>query len=335
MRVEEVKTRFTADTQKYIRDIQRAQKALNTFLRTDNMTQKEKAEYRLQTAIQKRARAEARALTQELKGKQQSISANRKLESSQNNVNKSISKSASSSKMFGGELAHLARNVMTLYYSFKSLSKVLTTGIDFNRTKENARLAFTVMFRSADVASKKIQELQEYAVKSPLSFKETISASKQLSAYGFGADTLVQNMEMLGTVAKATGHSLDDIAYVYGTLKTQGQANARDLMQFSMRGIPIFEELAEVMRVDQKEIKKLTADGKVGFEEVEKAFKNMTKEGGKFGGLLDEWMKGFDGMASQLEDTFQQSMGQMTEPMFEALKAQVEEIGRASCRERV
>ena len=78
MRVEEVKTRFTADTQKYIRDIQRAQKTLNTFLRTDNMTQREKAEYRLQTAIQKRARAEAVALTQELKGKQQVVSANKK-----------------------------------------------------------------------------------------------------------------------------------------------------------------------------------------------------------------------------------------------------------------
>jgi len=328
MRVEEVKTSFVADTQKYIRDIQKAQKVLNTFLRTDNMTQREKAENRLQVAIQKRARAEAVALTQELKGKQQATSANSKLVSSQNNVNKSISKSTSSSKKFGGELAHLARNVMTLYYSFKSLSKVLTTGIDFNRTKEDAKLAFTVMFRSADVATQKIKELQEYAIASPLSFKETISASKQLSAYGFGADTLVQNMEMLGTVAKATGHSLDDIAYVYGTLKTQGQAYARDLMQFSMRGIPIFEELAEVMRVDQKEIKKLTADGKVGFKEVEKAFKNMTKEGGKFGGLLDEYMQGFSGITSQLEDTFQQSMGQMTEPMFEALKAQIEGLIR-------
>lgn len=321
MRVEEVKTRFTADTQKYIRDIQRAQKALNTFLRTDNMTQKEKAEYRLQTAIQRRAQMEAKALMQELRLKQQVEKTNSRMFSS---VNKSISKSASSSKMFGGELAHLARNVMTLYYSFKSLSKVLTTGIDFNRTKENARLAFTVMFRSADVATQKIKELQEYAIASPLSFKETISASKQLSAYGFGADTLVQNMEMLGTVAKATGHSLDDIAYVYGTLKTQGQAYARDLMQFSMRGIPIYEELAEVLKVDQKEVKQLVTDGKVGFKEIEKAFKNMTKEGGKFGGLLDEYMQGFEGIASQLEDTFQQSMGQMTEPMFEALKTQVE-----------
>lgn len=326
MKVEEVKTSFVADTQKYIRDIQKAQKVLNTFLRTDNMTQREKAENRLQVAIQKRARAEAIALTQELKGKQQATSANSKLVSSQNNVNNSISKSSSSSKAFGAELAHVARNVMTLYYSVKSLGKVLTTGIDFNRTKENARLAFTVMFRSADVASKKIQELQEYAVKSPLSFKETISASKQLSAYGFAAEELVPAMEMLGTVAKATGHSLDDISYVYGTLRTQGRAYSRDLMQFSMRGIPIYEELAEVMRVDQKEIKKLTEEGKVGFKEVEKAFKNMTKEGGKFGGLLKEYMKGSEGIASQLEDTFQQSMGKMTEPLFESLKVQMREL---------
>lgn len=326
MRVEEVKTSFIADTQKYIKDIQKAQKVLNTFLNTNDMTKKEKAENRLQVAIQKRAQAQAKALTEELKLKRQVDSTNSKLVSSQNNVNKSISKSTSSSKMFAGELAHMARNVMTLYYSVKSLGKVLTTGIDFNKTKENARLAFTVMFRSADVATQKIKELQEYAIASPLSFKETISASKQLSAYGFAAEELVPAMEMLGTVAKATGHSLDDISYVYGTLRTQGRAYSRDLMQFSMRGIPIYEELAEVLKVDQKEIKKLTEEGKVGFKEVEKAFKNMTKEGGKFGGLLDEYMKGFEGIASQLEDTFQQSMGQMTEPMFEALKTQMKEL---------
>lgn len=320
MRVEEVKTSFIADTQKYIKDIQKAQKVLNTFLNTNDMTKKEKAENRLQVAIQKRAQAQAKALTQELKLKRQVDATNSKLASSQNNVNKSISKSSSSSKMFAGELAHIARNVMTLYYSVKSLGKVLTTGIDFNRTKEDARLAFSVMFRSADVATQKIKELQEYAIASPLSFKETISASKQLSAYGFGANELVPAMEMLGTVAKATGHSLDDISYVYGTLRTQGRAYSRDLMQFSMRGIPIYEELAEVMGVNQKEIKKLTEDGKVGFKEVEKAFKNMTKEGGKFGGLLDEYMKGFSGIASQFSDTMEVLLGDATKSIFGVLK---------------
>jgi hypothetical protein len=149
---------------------------------------------------------------------------------------KSMSSAASS---IATGLKGIAASYISVYAAFTAVKKVVKEGMDFNAFVETSTASFGVMLKSVDLAKSKMQELYDWAVKSPLTFKETVSASKQLLAYGFRAESLVSNMELLGTVAKATGHSLDDIAYVYGTLRTQGRAYTRDLMQFAMRGIPI------------------------------------------------------------------------------------------------
>lgn len=221
----------------------------------------------------------------------------------------------------GRDFANLARSVIGITAAFQTIKKTVSEGINFNKFVAEQTAAFGVMMKSTDAAKAKIQELYTFAVESPLTFKETVSASKQLLAYGFSAESLVKNMEMLGTVAKATGHSLDDISYVYGTLKTQNRAYSRDLMQFAMRGIPIYDELASVMGVTTQQIKKLTEQGAVGFEQVEQAFKNMTGEGGRFAGMMDAYMRTLSGQLSMLGDIAQQSAGNIASGITTALTA--------------
>jgi hypothetical protein len=226
----------------------------------------------------------------------------------------------------GQDFARLAGSVVGVTAAFQTIKKVISEGIGFNKFMQEQQAAFTVMMKSADGAKAKIKELFDFAVDSPLTFKETVSASKQLLAYGFGAETLVDNMKMLGTVAKATGKSLDDISYVYGTLKTQGRAYTRDLMQFAMRGIPIYEELAKVLNVDVKQVQKLTETGKVGFAEVEQAFKNITGEGGRFFGMMDEYMKTLPGQMSMLGDIMQQTAGNFTQGITDELIPAIKQL---------
>ena len=70
---------------------------------------------------------------------------------------------------------------------------------------------------------------------------------------------------MLGNVAAGVGSQLGDLAYLYGTLRTQGRAYAVDIRQFAGRGIPIYEELAKVLRVTKDNVSELVKEGKVGF----------------------------------------------------------------------
>jgi tape measure domain-containing protein len=111
---------------------------------------------------------------------------------------------------------------------------------------------------------------------------------------------------MLGDVASGLKIPFQDIAYLYGTLKTQGRAYQRDILQFQQRGIPVVEELAKQFGVSKSAISQMVTEGKIGFAEVEKAFKSMTSEGGMFFSMMDSQSKTVGGQISNLGDNWEQ-----------------------------
>lgn len=167
---------------------------------------------------------------------------------------------------------------------------------------EMQSVSFKTMLGDATKAGALMKELSDFAAKTPFELPNVVEAGKQLLAYGFNAKEIIPNVEMLGNVAAGLNIPLGDMTYLFGTLKAQGRAYTRDIMQFAMRGILIYEELAKVMGVSKDKIKDLVEEGKVGFPEVEKAFQNMTGEGGRFHDLMKEQAKTFTGVVSNIKD---------------------------------
>ena len=164
----------------------------------------------------------------------------------------------------------------------------------------------TLMNGDAQAAKALETQLVALAKTTPFSLVEIQDATKQLLAYGFSAGSVTKNIEMLGDVASALKIPFGDIAYLYGTLKTQGRAFAKDINQFTGRGIPIVAELAKQFGVAESEIMKMVEEGKVGFKEVEKAFQSMTAEGGMFFNMMEEQTKTTGGRLSALGDSYEQ-----------------------------
>jgi len=164
----------------------------------------------------------------------------------------------------------------------------------------------TLMLGDAQAAKALENQLVETAKTTPFSLVEVQDATKQLLAYGFSAGSVVKNIRMLGDVASALKIPFSDIAYLYGTLKTQGRAFSKDIYQFTGRGIPIVKELAKQFKVADSEVMKLVESGKVGFKEVEKAFQSMTAEGGMFFDMMQQQSKTTGGQISMLGDNWEQ-----------------------------
>ena len=167
---------------------------------------------------------------------------------------------------------------------------------------EQLEIAFTTMLKGKGAADKLMGELVDFAAKTPYGLQAAASAAKQLIAYGSRADEVVGEMRMLGDAAAGTGQSIGDIAYLYGTLRTQGRAYLMDIRQFAGRGIPIYEELAKVLGVNKDRVNEFVSAGRVGFAEIEQAFKNMTAAGGIYGGLMEAQSKSITGRMEQLKD---------------------------------
>lgn len=176
---------------------------------------------------------------------------------------------------------------------------------------QQLEIAFTTMLKSGTQAKGLMNRLIDTAAKTPFDLSSVASSAKQMLAYGSTVDNVVDELVMLGNVASGVGAPLQDIAYLYGTLRTQGRAFTVDIRQFAGRGIPIYEELAKVLGVTKDEVSNLVTEGKVGFAEVEKAFQNMTGKAGTYYNLMQEQSKSLTGMISNMGDAWEQSLNKL------------------------
>ena len=163
-----------------------------------------------------------------------------------------------------------------------------------------------LLYGNGKAATALEEQLISLAKTTPFSLVDVQQGSKQLLAYSFAASTIVENMKMLGDISSGVGKPLGELVYLYGTLKTQGRAFTKDINQFTTAGINLLPQLAKQFKVTDAEVMKLVQDGKVGFKEVEKAFKAMTSEGGQFFGMMAVQSKTVGGQLSMMGDSFEQ-----------------------------
>lgn len=184
---------------------------------------------------------------------------------------------------------------------------------------QQLELAFNTMLRSTEKSQVLMSQLVDTAARTPFDLTSIAQGAKQMLAFGSNVESVVDEIVMLGNVASGVSAPLGDLIYLYGTLRSQGRAYTVDIRQFAGRGIPIYEELGKVLNADRQELNTLVTEGKVGFPEVEKAFKNMTSEGGIYFNLMQEQSKSLTGMLSNLGDAWDSALnkiGQDNQDLF-------------------
>ena len=208
------------------------------------------------------------------------------------------------------------KSVASVAFAGFTAKEIVSTLANVRGDFQQFEMAFETMLGSAQKAKDMISDLANLAATTPFDMKGVVSGAKQLLAYGVEANKITDTMKRLGDVAAGLGLNLNDLAWLYGTTMTQGRLFSRDLYQFTGRGIPLTEELAKQFGVTKDKVTELVSAGKVGFPEVEKAIKNMTDEGGKFGGLMEKQSHSITGQISNIQDTIEMAindLGQQTE----------------------
>lgn len=238
---------------------------------------------------QARNRLEVRKLTREYK----------EFASGTNNADEIVKSLTDSLKRTAIEIGGLA-----------AIKKFGSDVIDATGRMQQLQVALSTILQDKSKADQLIGEIVQFAAKTPFNLDDVATGAKQLLAYGSSADKVVGELSMLGDVASGLQIPIGQLIYLYGTLRTQGRAMTVDIRQFAGRGIPIYEELAKVLGVSKDQVGELVKEGKVGFKEVEQAFKNMTSEGGKFANLMENSAGTWPQRLSNIEDTLFQKMNE-------------------------
>lgn len=178
-----------------------------------------------------------------------------------------------------------------------------TAALTASAKYEQVQVAMTTMLGGSTAAADALlAKLTDLATRAPFQFDDIAAAAKSLLAFGTTADDIPATLTMIGDIAAGLNIPIGEMAELYGKAQVQGRLFAEDINQLTARGIPIIQELAKQFGVTDDEVRQLVEDGKVGFDDLEKAFQSMTSEGGQFAGMMDAQSKTLAGLWSTALD---------------------------------
>ncbi len=176
-----------------------------------------------------------------------------------------------------------------------------------------------------------VQRVLDFSADNPLTDKEALGAASFLVG-NIEAEKLTDTLRQLGDVAKGTNSNIEDLAAIYVRVKVQGRLTGEELNRLTDRRISLYEALANQIGVTEGEVKKSIADGKVGFQEFEKAFASLTEEGGRFFKSLENSADSTAGKLSKVDSQIEKLKRRFGEAIkeSEAFAGALEQIDKTT-----
>ena len=178
------------------------------------------------------------------------------------------------------ELAQLGQ-----VYFFQDLARRI---VNVGGELENQRIAMGAILKDTGKARAMFDKVQTLAVKSPFGVMQLNQSAKMLTAYNIQYSDLYDTLRRIADISAGVGVSMDRIILAYGQIKAKHVLAGTELRQLTEANLPIIDMLSkqysqqEGRLVSASEIYDRVSRKQVSFEDVKKAFKEMTDAGGQF-----------------------------------------------------
>lgn len=201
-----------------------------------------------------------------------------------------------------------------------AVTAVSAIGINYNMQMENYLADFTVMLGSTEKAVDHVEQLKEMAAKTPFEMTDLAQADKILLAFGSTAETVQEQLQMLGDISLGNSEKLNTIATAFGRIQSNGRASMEELNMMIDAGFNPLNIIAKETGETMEEVRKRVSEGGVSYEEIAEAMKKATSAGGQFYKGMEVASKTASGQISTLQDNVNALLGDLTEGLFEGLK---------------
>lgn len=211
----------------------------------------------------------------------------------------------------------------SLAESFKNLGKrvLFYTGLGaltgFAKSLMDVRGQYELLERSIgavlgdfEKGSQIFREQQELALKSPFTVLDLAGTTKQLAAYNFEAEELVDVSKRIADISAALGVPMERLTYNLGQVRAQTVLTTRDARDFANAGLSITTELAKMYTEQEERIVSVgdvmdrMSNKMVSFTDVMKVLNRYTDEGGMFYDFQAKQAETLAGQLSNLTDAY-------------------------------
>lgn len=205
--------------------------------------------------------------------------------------------------------------------AMETVGDIVSSGIDFNAMQEQATVAFETMLGSADKAQSFLSEMQAFAKTTPFEYPDLLVASRRLMALGFEAEEVLPLLTNIGDAVAAMGGNqemIDRVTTALGQMRAKGRVQAEEMMQLTENGIAGWDMLAKHLNVDvataMEMVTKKQVDAATGIAAIQAGIAS------DFGGMMAKQSTTWEGLISNLKDSFGMLSGRVMKPFFDAVK---------------
>ena len=213
-------------------------------------------------------------------------------------------------RAFGRDTLKMSENMGRAFIAIRAafalagVASVKMSG-DFSMTRK----AFESMLGSADKAKDFLDDLAQFAAKTPFEFTGLTQASKKLLAYGFTAEQVIPLLTTIGDASSAVGlgqEGINRVTLALGQMNAKGKVTAQEMRQLAETGLPVWDILAKKLGVTVPEAMKMSEKGaisaSVGIEAIVKGLND------RFGGMMDKMAGELPQLFSNMKDTIEITM---------------------------
>jgi len=204
-------------------------------------------------------------------------------------------------------------------------------GVNAAAGMENAQIAFTTMLRSGKRARSFLNELQQFAAKTPFEFSDLTTAAQRMLAFGFTAKQVVPTLTAIGDAAAGLGGSAElvqQITMAIGQIQAKGKVQSDELLQLTEAGVPALKILANQYGVTTGKMQEMVTQGVVPASKavpfllkgIENGTKGAAGQTTRFAGLMDKQSHTLTGILSNLKDQIAQTAVKVFTPFMPQIK---------------
>lgn len=195
--------------------------------------------------------------------------------------------------------------------------------VDAASFMEQQRVSFQTLTGDIATGQKTLNDLVEFAKKTPFEIPQILEQSKRLLAMGTTADELIPTFRALGDVAAGVGmEKLPQLVLAFGQIQARGRLMGTELRQLTEAGF----NLADAMGVTNAELEEMIEQGTVKFEDVKEAFISVTSEGGRFHNMMQDQAGTTAGKLSNLNDNMFKLKATIGEALLPAVNTLIEKL---------
>ncbi len=187
---------------------------------------------------------------------------------------------------------------------------------------ETTRAEFGILLGDMEAGAGLFEELQAFNIKTPFDLDTIKQGTNMLLAAKTSLSDMTDRLTLFGDLSQGNSQKFISFINAFSKASAKGKADMEVLNVYIDQGVQIFDALGAVVGKSAKEIPKMASEGKISFNDLNRALEKLTAQGGMYYGAMEEGAKSLRATKDALKEStkaLSASYGQMLLPAVKSV----------------